>query len=100
MLSLTAAYRTNGGKTLSGGQRFKAGNYWLINPNLAFAANDRISLSGGIQWLSAQPDRLNGSRESPRSTATYAHFGAGYGFSKSASLNASARFNQGKAVPN
>ncbi|MCQ9327517.1 transporter [Neisseria dentiae] len=93
VLSLTAAYRLNRNKTLSDGQKSKAGNYWLLNPNISFAANDRISLTGGIQWLGAQPDRLDGKKESARSTSTYAHFGAGYGFSKSTSLNASARFN-------
>ncbi len=93
VLSLTAAYRINRSKTLSDGQKFKAGNYWLINPNIAFAANDRISLTGGIQWLGSQPDRINGYKESARNTSTYAHLGAGYGFSKSTSLNASARFN-------
>ena len=57
VLSLTAAYRINGSKTLSDGIRYKSGNYLLLNPNISFAANDRISLTGGIQWLSRQPDR-------------------------------------------
>lgn len=93
VLSLTAAYRFNGSKTLSDGLKYQAGNYWLINPNLSFAANDRISFTGGIQWLGTQPDRINGQKESARNTSTYAHLGAGYGFSKATSLNASARFN-------
>ncbi|RPD90830.1 meta-pathway of phenol degradation family protein [Neisseria weixii] len=93
VLSLTAAYRFNGSKTLSDGLKYKAGNYWLINPNIAFAANDRISFTGGIQWLGKQPDRLDGQKESARNTSAYAQLGAGYGFSKATSLNASARFN-------
>lgn len=93
VFSLTAAYRFNGSKTLSDGLKYQAGNYWLVNPNIAFAANDRISLTGGIQWLGTQPDRINGQKESARNTSTYAHLGAGYGFSKATSLNASARFN-------
>lgn len=47
----------NGSNTLSDGIRYKSGNYLLLNPNISFAANDRISLTGGIQWLSRQPDR-------------------------------------------
>lgn len=43
VLSLTAAYRLNGSKTISDGQTYQAGNYWLVHPNIAFAANDRIS---------------------------------------------------------
>lgn len=93
VLSLTTAYRFNGSKMLNDGQKFKAGNYWLVNPNISFAANDRISLTGGIQWLGSQPNRLDGKRESVSNTATYAHFGVGFGFTKATSLNASARFN-------
>lgn len=93
VLSLTAAYRINGSKTLSSNTKYKAGNYWMLNPNISFAANDRISLTGGIQWLGKQPDRTDGKRESSRNTSTYAHFGAGFGFTKTTALNASARFN-------
>lgn len=93
VLSLTAAYRINGSKTLSDGIRYKSDNYLLLNPNISFAANDRISLTGGIQWLGRQPDRTDGKRESSRNTSTYAHFGAGFGFTKTTALNASARFN-------
>ncbi|HGH6885768.1 TPA: meta-pathway of phenol degradation family protein [Neisseria meningitidis] len=93
VLSLTAAYRINGSKILSSNTKYKAGNYWMLNPNISFAANDRISLTGGIQWLGKQPDRLDGKKESARNTSTYAHFGAGFGFTKTTALNASARFN-------
>lgn len=93
VLSLTAAYRINGSKTLSDGIRYKSGNYLLLNPNISFSANDRISLTGGIQWLGRQPDRTDGKRESSGNTSTYAHFGAGFGFTKTTALNASVRFN-------
>ena len=93
VLSLTAAYRINGSKTLSSNTKYKAGNYWMLNPNISFAANDKISLTGGIQWLGKQPDRIDGKRESSGNTSTYAHFGAGFGFTKTTALNASARFN-------
>ena len=83
----------NGSNTLSDGIRYKSGNYLLLNPNISFAANDRISLTGGIQWLGRQPDRTDGKRESSGNTSTYAHFGAGFGFTKTTALNASARFN-------
>ena len=82
----------NGSNTLSDGIRYKSGNYLLLNPNISFAANDRISLTGGIQWLSRQPDRT-AKREYSGNTSTYAHFGAGFGFTQTTALNASARFN-------
>ena len=93
VLSPTAAYRLNGSKTLSSNTKYKAGNYWMLNPSILFAANDRISLTGGIQWLGKQPDRIDGKKETARNTSTYAHFGAGFGFSKATALNASVRFN-------
>ncbi|MFG6479528.1 meta-pathway of phenol degradation family protein, partial [Neisseria gonorrhoeae] len=82
-----------GSKTLSYDVKYKAGNYWILIPNISFAANARISLTGGIQWLGKQPDRIDGKKESARNTATYANFDAGYGFAKTAALNATARFN-------
>lgn len=93
VLSLTTAYRFNSQKTLSESQKFKAGNYWLLNPNISFAANDRISLTGGIQWLATQSNRIDGKKESLSNTATYAHLGTGFSLTKTTSLNASARFN-------
>ena len=93
VLSLTAAYRLNRSKTLSDGLKYQAGNYWLLNPSVSFAANDRISLTGGVQWLGRQPDRFAGGKAASRNTATYAHFGAGFGLTKATALNASARFN-------
>jgi len=60
--------RINGSKTLSDDVKYKAGNYWMLNPNISFAANDRISLTGGIQWLGKQPDRLGGKKESARNS--------------------------------
>ena len=47
----------NGSNTLSDGIRYKSGNYLLLTPNISFAATARIRLTGGIQWLSRQPDR-------------------------------------------
>jgi periplasmic protein len=92
VLSLTAAYRFNGSKTLLDGVKYREGNYWFINPSVAFAANDRISLIGGIQWLSKQPDQFDGKKESIRTSSTYAHLGTGIGFTKATSMNISARF--------
>ena len=41
VLALTAAYRINSSKTLSDDVKYKAGNYWMLNPNIFFAANDQ-----------------------------------------------------------
>lgn len=40
-----------------------------------------------------QAARPDGKRESSGNTSTYAHFGAGFGFTQTTALNTSARFN-------
>lgn len=93
VLSLTAAYRLNKSKSLSDGSRYKAGNYWLLSPSVSFAANEKISLTGGVQWLGKQPDRIENKKESFRNTSMYADFGVGIGFTKNTSINVATRFN-------
>ena len=92
VLSLTGAVRTNRRKNTDAGS-LKTGSYLMLNPSVSFAANDRISLSGGVQWIFRQADRLNGAKISARNTATYAALGAGLGINKQTSLSANVRFN-------
>jgi len=61
--------------------------------SLAFAVNDRVSLSGGVQWLSRQPDRLDGQSQNFRRTTTDLNFGVAYGFSDATSLTFSVTTN-------
>lgn len=92
VLSLTGTYHINSSKNITAG-KYKAGNYFTLNPSISFAANDRISITGGVQWIAQQPSRLNGEKLAAKNTATYAHFGVGYGISRETSISASARFN-------
>jgi len=92
VLSMTAAYRFNQ-ERMDGAQRYKPGNFLLLNPSLAFAVNDRVSLSGGVQWLSRQSDRLDGQSQSFRRTTTDLNFGVAYGFSNATSLTFSVTTN-------
>lgn len=91
VLSLTATYRHNLKKNIDGNS-YKSGNYFMLNPSISFAANDKISLTGGVQWLNAQADTQNGKKLSARNTSTYAHAGIGYGITKDTALNASVRW--------
>ena len=91
VLSLTAAYRWNGKRNTELGN-YKPANYILINPSVSFAANDKISFSGDIQWLNTQSERIDGEKIAPRNTATYAKLGVGFGLSDKTTLNASARW--------
>lgn len=92
VLSFTGAYRHNLKKKIADGDTFQAGNYIMLNPSVSFAANDKISLTGGVQWLNAQADKINGEKMSARNTSTYAHAGVGFGVTRDTSLNASVRW--------
>lgn len=92
VLSFTGAYRHNLKKQTADGNTFQAGNYIMLNPSVSFAANDRISLTGGVQWLNAQADKINGEKMFARNTSTYAHAGVGFGVTRDTSLNASVRW--------
>lgn len=92
VLSFTGAYRHNFKKKNGNGDNFQAGNYWLLNPSVSFAANDKISFTGGVQWLNAQADKINNEKNSSRNTSTYAHAGVGYGITRNTSLNTSVRW--------
>lgn len=92
VLSLTASYRHHLNKKTANGETFRAGNYVMLNPSVGFAANDKISFTGGVQWMNVQADKVNGEKTSARNTSTYAHAGVGLGITRDTSLSASVRW--------
>lgn len=85
VLSVTAAYRFNR-ERMDGARRYRPGNFLMLNPSLAFAVNDRVTLTGGLQWLNRQPDRTDGQSQSFRRTTTDLTFGLAYGLSAASTL--------------
>ena len=92
VLSLTTAYRWNQARR-DGATRYRPGNLILLNPSVAFAVNDRVTLTTGVQWTSRLPDRYDGTAQGYRRTATDLLLGAGYGISKDSLLNVSFNAN-------
>jgi hypothetical protein len=88
VLSLSGSYRFNLERTADG-LDFKPGNYFTLNPSVAFAVNDRVTLSTGVQWMSKQADRWDDQRNGIRQTSTSLVLGVGYGVSKGSTLNVS-----------
>lgn len=86
VLSFTAAYRRNSERNNSFETR-KPGDILFVNPSLAFAVNDRITLSGGLKWINRQADRRNGIEKGIRLTTTDIQLGMAYGFSKTTTVN-------------
>jgi len=92
VLSLTAAYRFNQVRQ-DGAADYKPGNLLFLNPSLAFAVNDRVTLTTGLQWTNRQADTLDGNAQGFRRTSTDLLLGVGYGVSKGSTLNATFKSN-------
>lgn len=92
VLSLTAGYRINRSRK-DGGQDYRPGNLLLLNPSVGFAVNDRVTLTTGLQWTRRQADRIDGSPQGIARTATDLILGAGYGFDRGNTLNATFKAN-------
>ncbi len=86
VFSLTAGYRLNQHRQ-DGNVNLKPGNLLFLNPSVAFAVNDRITLTTGSQWTSRHADRFGGKAQSFRRTSTDLLMGVGYGISKKSTLN-------------
>jgi len=86
VLSLTAAYQFNKERE-DKEAKYKPGNFVLVNPSVAFAVNDRITLTTGMQWISRAADRFDGQDLGMRRTSTDLVLGVGYGVSKGNTLN-------------
>jgi hypothetical protein len=88
VLSLSGSYRYNLEREING-QDYKPGNYLTLNPSIAFAVNDRVTLSTGVQWLNKQADQWDNQGNGIRQTSTSLILGLGYGVAKGSTMNVS-----------
>jgi hypothetical protein len=92
VFSLTTAYRFNQGRK-DGEADYKPGNLFLLNPSIAFAVNDRVTLTTGMQWTNRQADKWVGQAQGFRRTSSDLLLGVGYGISKGSTLNLTFKSN-------
>ena len=92
VLSITSSIQWNQ-KRDDGDVVFQPGNHFLLAPSVAFAVNDRVTLTTGIQWVNRQTHRYDGKPLGFRRTSTDATLGLGYGVSKEHTLNLSFKAN-------
>jgi len=92
VLSLTVAYRVNQSRK-DGVADYRPGNLLLLNPSIAFAVNDRITLTTGLQWTNQQADRIDDTVQNFRHTSTDLLLGVGYGLLKGSTLNLTFKAN-------
>lgn len=86
VLSLTSSFQWNQ-KRNDGDINLQPGNHISLRPSVAFAVNDRVTLTTGFQWMSRQADRYNNEPKGFRRTSTDVTLGLGYGVSKGNTLN-------------
>ena len=92
VLSLTTALAFNQ-KRDDGDVSFQPGSYFLLSPSVAFAVNDSVTLTTGLQWMNRQADRFDNEPQGFRRTSTDVTLGLGYGVSKGNTLNFSFKAN-------
>jgi hypothetical protein len=92
VFSLTTAYRANQSRQ-DGDKTYKPGNLFLLNPSIAFAVNDRVTLTTGMQWTNRQADKWDNQAQGFRRTSSDLLLGVGYGISKGSTLNLTFKSN-------
>jgi len=86
---LSGYYRVNLTRK-DGETTIDSGNAFALNPSIAFAVNDRVTLSAGVHWSNTWPwhSKVNGVDKRPfRETKTDLQLGVDYGFSDNNILN-------------
>jgi hypothetical protein len=92
VLSLTATYRFHRVRE-DGGTDFKPGNLFLLNPGVAFAVNDKVTLTTAMQWTNHAAGVRGNREQGLRRTSSDLLLGLGYGISKESTLNLSFKSN-------
>ena len=78
VLSLTGGYKFSF-KRSEDNSTYQPGNYVVMNPSIGFSANEKITLTTGMQWTNRYSDRVDGASQSIRQTSTDMIFGLGLG---------------------
>lgn len=87
VLSLTTGYKHSLSREIESDLHYKPSDLFFLNPQVAFAANDRISLIAGFNFKFLGNQKLNRQViEKKRNNLDYS-FGLGYGLSDTSNLN-------------
>ena len=92
LLSLVASLTGNRGYHLDRA-KIKPGASLLLRPQVAFAVNPVVTLTGGVQWLWRQSSQVDGDTLGINTTDTELIFGLGYNFSEQLSLSFDSNFS-------
>lgn len=92
VFSLTGAYRLSQ-RRKDDVHEYQPGNLLLLNPGVAFSANEHVTLSAGLQWMRRNRDRFNGEATGITRTVTDLLLGVAYGINKDSTLNSTIKVN-------
>jgi len=86
VFSVTSGYRRHKPR-INNQQKYRPGNLLMINPQIGFAVNDKVTLTTGVQWINRMPERADNSWTSYRQTQSFLTTGVGFGFNQNSTLN-------------
>lgn len=92
VLSLTTGYQYSIEREIDK-QEINPGDFFFINPSIAFAVNHEVTLTTGVQMRWQQRDRVNSSSQGIRTTQTKVDLGMGYAWSKRTTIQVNTRFD-------
>ncbi|MGV2112819.1 transporter [Agrobacterium salinitolerans] len=90
VISMTAGYRPNLTRKVDS-QEINPGDTLFINPSIAFAVNNEMTLTGGFGLNFTGADMLDGVKRGTRNTNADLQFGLAYAWDKNTTLRADAR---------
>lgn len=94
VLSLTAGYKHYLNKTVNQ-YKIQPSNILFINPQVAFIANDRVSLLAGVNFRYIGTQKIDDTVSSKQRNDTDFNFGVGYGLNNHANLTFMTTLKQG-----
>lgn len=92
VLSLTTGYQYSIEREIEK-QKIDPGDFFFINPSIAFAVNYKVTLTTGVQMNWRQRDRIDNRGQGIRTTQTKMELGMGYAWSKRTTIQVSTRFD-------
>lgn len=90
VLTLTGGYRLAAERAVAG-RDTDPGDVFYLNPGVAFAVNDQITLTSGINFQRIFADEIDGTQFGTDRTRAEMKFGVGYGVSRDLTLRTNAR---------
>lgn len=88
VLSVTGSFQWNLDRD-DGDADYDPGNLFFLTPSVAFAVNDRVTLTSGLKWTFLEAGERDGESQGFDRTSTDLTLGLGYGVAKGNTLNVS-----------